>query len=229
MNKTSSNIGLVMVGSLLVACGSNNSDQKTAPTCISAADPSCRITVDSPSVVRWVAPITDAVAGGVSTAVVEHTADQTCMSGKVDPGPSSAGWGAILLFELAQRGDGTTVIAPFDVKAKGITQVRFNLSNPPPTGVQLQLVELTSADCTSAPDCQAEFSGPPALTAAGSMTVALADLIMADAQHPSQVSDPTITTGLQFVVSPQSSGAFDYNFCIQGLQFLDAAGNEILR
>jgi hypothetical protein len=229
MNKTFSCIGLVLAGSLLVACGSSNGGQKTAPTCISPADPSCRIGVDPPSVVRWVAPITDAVASGVSTAVVEQTPGKTCMSGKIDPGPSGAGWGAILLFELAQRGDGTTVVTPFDVKARGITQVRFNLSNPPPTGVLPQLVELTSADCTTAPDCQAQFGGPPALTSAGSITVALGDLVTPDAQHANQVSDPTISTGLQFVVSPLPSKAFDYDFCIQGLQFLDAAGNEVSR
>jgi hypothetical protein len=110
-----------------------------------------------------------------------------------------------------------------------VTQVRFNVSNPPPTGILPQLVELTSADCTTAPDCQAEFGGPPALTTAGSTTVALGDLVTADAQHANKVSDPTISTGLQFVVSPLPGKAFDYNFCIQDLQFLDAAGNEVSR
>ena len=229
MNKISSCIGWVLAGSLLVACGSKNSAQRTAPTCISPADPSCRIGVDPPSVVLWVAPITDAVGGGISTATVERTPDKTCMSGKVDPGPDGAGFGAILLFELAEEDDTSTVVKPFDVKARGITQVRFNLSNPPPTGVLPQLVELTSADCKPAADCVVEFSGPTAFTTAGSITVALGDLITADVQHANMVSDPTISKGLQFLVSPMPGMAFDYSFCIQGLQFLDAAGNEVSR
>ncbi len=227
MNKTASWIGLVLAGHLLVACGSSNdSVEKTAPSCASPADSSCRLAVDPPSVVRWVAPITDATAGGVSTAVVERAADKTCMSGNVDVGPNGDGWGAILVFQLAQDDGGSTELAPFDLNARGVTQVRFNLSNPPPTGLVPQLVELSSADCTTTPGCLAQFGGPPALTTAGSVTVALSDLVTGNAN---QVSDPTLTVALQFVVSPLSSMAFDYDFCIQGLQFLDAAGHEVSR
>jgi hypothetical protein len=213
-----------------MACGSSSSSvQKTAPTCNSPTDPSCRLAVDPPSVVRWVAPTTDAVAGGVSTAVVERTSDETCMSGKVDPGPSGSGWGAILIFQLGQDDGGATQRAPFDLNARGVAQVRFNLSNPPPTGILPQLVELTSADCTTAPACLDSFGGPPAFTTAGSHTVALGDLVTADAQQSNKVSDPTLSVALQFYVSPQPGKAFDYNFCIQDLQFLDAAGNEVSR
>lgn len=229
MNKTSSCIGLVLVASLLVACGTSSSSvQTTAPTCNSPTNLSCRIAVDPPSVVRWVAPATDGVAGGASTAVVERTSDKTCMAGTVDPGASGAGWGAIMVFELAPQ-DGSTVVAPFDLQARGVTQVRFSLSNPPPTGVLLQLNELSSVDCKTAPGCLVQFSGPPALTTAGSFTVALGDFVSADAQHANKASDPTMVTGLQFYVSPVPGKAFDYNFCIQDLQFLDAAGNEVLR
>jgi hypothetical protein len=229
MNKTFSCIGLVLTGSLLVACASSNSSQKTAPTCMKPQDPGCRLAVDPPSVVRWVAPATDAVAGGVSTAVVERTSDKTCMSGKIDPGPSGAGWGAILIFQLAQDDGGSTQTAPFDLKARGVAQVRFTLSNPPPTGILPQLVELTSADCKTAPSCLASFTGPPVLKTAGPVTLALGDLVNAPAGQASQVSDPTLTVALQFYVLPQSGTAFDYDFCIDGMQFLDAAGNEVLR
>lgn len=229
MNKTSLCIGLILTGNLLVACGSSNSAEKTAPTCTSPADPSCRLAVEALSVVQWVAPATDAVSGGVSTAVVERTSDSTCLSGKVDPGPSGAGWGAVLIFELAQVDNNSTVLAPFDLKAKGVTQVRFNLSNPPPTGVLPQLVELSSADCTTAPGCLSEFTGPPALTTAGSVTLALGDFVTAEAQDTNTVSNPTISTAFQLLVSPSPGTAVDYDFCIQGLQFLDAAGNEVSR
>lgn len=225
MNKTSSCTGLVLAGSLLVACGSSNSVQTTAPACTSPTDPTCRVAVDPPSVVRWVAPATD----GVSTGVVEQTPDKTCMSGKVDPGASGAGWGAILILQLAQDDGGSTEVAPFDVTARGVTQVRFTLSNPPPTGILPQLVELTSADCTTASDCLDQFSGPPAVTTAGSTTLTLADFVTPDAQHASLVSDPTIAVALQFWVGPLPGMAFDYDFCLQDLQFLDAAGNEVSR
>ncbi len=230
MNKISSCIGLVLTGSLLVACGSSGSSvQKTAPTCNTPTDPSCRLAVDPPSVVRWVAPTTDASAGGVSTGIVEQTSDKTCMSGKVDPGPSGSGWGAILIFQLAQDDGGSTQTAPFDLNARGVAQVRFNLSNPPPTGLLPQLVELSSADCKTAPGCLVSFAGAPVLKTAGPVTVALGDLVNAPAGQASQVSDPTLSVALQFYVSPQPGKAFDYNFCIQGLQFLDAAGNEVSR
>lgn len=225
MNKTISCIGLVLAGNLLVACGSSNSVQTTATTCTGPEDPSCRLAVDPPSVVRWVAPATD----GVSTGVVEQTSDTTCMSGKIDPGSNGAGWGAILILQLAQDDGGSTQVAPFDITARGATQVRFNLSNPPPTGLLPQLVELTSADCRTAPDCLDQFSGPPALATAGSVTVALGDLVTPDAQHATLVSDPTLTVALQFYVRPLPSMAFDYDFCVQDLQFLDAAGHEVSR
>ena len=233
MKKTSSCIGLVFASSLFVACGSNSgssvsdsgsSVESTAATCTSPNDLSCRIAVDAPSVVRWVAPATD----GVSTGVIERTSDKTCMSGKIDPGPNDTGWGAILVFELAPD-DQSKILAPFDIPARGVTQVRFNLSNPPPTGIQPQLVELTSADCTTAPDCLDQFGGSPTLTSAGSVTVALGDLVVADAQQANTVSDPALSVALQFYVSSSPGMSFDYDFCIQNLQFLDAGGNEISR
>lgn len=229
VNKTFSCIVLVLASNLFVACGSSDNVEKTAPTCVSPTDPSCRIAVDPPSVVRWVAPATDGSAGGVSTAVVERMPDKTCMSGKVDPGPNGTGWGAILIFQLAQDNGGSTETAPFDLNARGVTQVRFNLSNPPPTGLLPQLVELTSADCKTAPDCLASFGGAQTLTTPGSVNVALGDLATADASQAKRVSDPTITVALQFYVSPLTSMPFDYDFCIQDLQFLDAAGNEVPR
>jgi len=229
VNKTSSCIGLVLAANLLVACGSSDSVEKTAPTCISPADPSCRIAVEAPSVVRWVAPATDAVSGGVSTAVVERTSDGTCLSGKVDPGPGGTGWGALVIFELARTDDSVTVLAPFDLKAKGVTKVRFNLSNPPSTGVLPQLVELSSADCTTTPGCLSVFDGPPPVTTAGSVTLALGDFVTAEAQDTNKVSDPTISTAFQLLVAPSSGTVVDYDFCIQNLQFLDAAGKEVSR
>jgi hypothetical protein len=150
------------------------------------------------------------------------------MSGKIDPGPNDTGWGAILVFELAPD-DQSKILAPFDIPARGVTQVRFNLSNPPPTGIQPQLVELTSADCTTAPDCLDQFGGSPTLTSAGSVTVALGDLVVADAQQANTVSDPALSVALQFYVSSSPGMSFDYDFCIQNLQFLDAGGNEISR
>ena len=77
---------------LLGACGSNGDSAQTVEGCATPAAIGCKVFVaDTASFVRWAGPATDAVTGGLSTAVVRHSPGRFCMSGIVDQGPMGAG------------------------------------------------------------------------------------------------------------------------------------------
>ena len=61
----------------------------------------------------------------------------------------------------------------------------------------------------------------------GSVTVALADFLIPDGNHPNATLDPTLLTGLHFYVRPAPGMPLDYGFCLRDLAFLDAGGKEI--
>jgi hypothetical protein len=224
---------IIFIGALLGGlglsggCGSSAPNQSTSPDCVGPTEPNCSIAVDDRSFVRWAGPATD---GELSTAVVEHTPGKFCMSGTLDAGPSGSGWGAQLTLALNEGPpmDGRT-ITPFDATSHGITQVRFTVDSPPSTGVLPQLTDLESASCTRAPDCFSTFDRSAAVIEPGPVTMALADFLIPDANHPNTTLDPTLLTGLHFSVGPAPGVALNYGFCIRDLALLDAGGQEILR
>ena len=91
-----------------------------------------------------------------------------------------------------------------------------------------EITELQSADCTRAPDCFSTFDRSAAVIEAGPVTVALADFLIPDANHPNTTLDPTLLTGLHFWVAAAPGSALNYRFCIRDLAFLDASGQEVL-
>jgi len=226
MTKNISRIAIAVALGLAGACSSTDHDQRTDATCVSPAEARCRIVPAEPSFVRWTGPVTDGVAGGVSTAVVEYTPGRFCMSGTVDSGPGGSGWGAILLLGLDEL-DATNMIIPLDVSARGITHVRFTIEDPPLTGVLPQMSELETADCRTAPDCLATFDATASVIDPGPVTMALTEFARPDAGHPNTTLDPTLIDSLQFYVSPLPGMALSYDFCVRDFAFLDDSGREV--
>jgi hypothetical protein len=226
MTKRLFSTALAMALGLLGACGSDDHVQRTDPACVDPVKIGCNIAVDDHSLVRWTGPVTDGVAGGVSTAVVEHAPGRFCMSGTVDRGPDGSGWGAILLAGLDYKNDAGALV-PLDAAALGLAQVRFTVEDPPLVGVLPQMSQFTSADCTQAPACLESFTAIAPIIDAGPVTMALSDFPYADADHPNTTLDPKLLAGLQFYVGPLPGMSLKYGFCIRDLVFLDAGGREI--
>jgi hypothetical protein len=228
MTKNNLGVAFWFLGSLglVGACGSNSAPVMTPAGCVSPKDPACKISVEDGSFVRWTGPITDAVAGGTSSAVVTHTPGKFCMSGTVDSGPTNTGWGSILLFSL---GIDTTdkLVAPFDAPALGIKQVRFTVESPPLQGILPQAVQITSATCTQIPDCLTTFALGAAVTDPRTVTAQLTDFTQPDGTHSNTSLDQTLITSLQFYVPSLPGMAVPYDFCVQDLAFLGADGKEI--
>ena len=226
-------LGLVFLGSLglVGACGSNNAADVTTAGCVTPAATGCKVFVDdSASFVRWAGPVTDAIGGGTSSAVVKHTPGKFCMSGVADSGPTGAGWGVLLhlgLSDVAESTGGAMVVAPFNAPALGIKELRLTLDNPPLAGVLPQATQMQSADCRTIPDCIRSFSLTTGIASPGLVTIPLADFTQADADHPRTTLDQTLITGLQFYVPPLPGMATPYDFCLRDVAFLDAAGREI--
>jgi hypothetical protein len=226
---TKNNLGLVVLGSLglVGACGSSSVPVTTPAGCVNPTGAGCKIPVADESFVRWVGPVSDANAGGTSSAVVTYTPGKLCMSGTVDSGASDTGWGAILIADLVDIDATGTLTAPFDAPALGITQVRFKVEGPPRQGVLPQVVQITSADCTQIPDCLTSFSRGAAVTDPGTVTAQLTDFTQPDGTHSNTSLDQTLMTSLQFYVPTLPGMAVPYDFCLQDLAFLGADGREI--
>jgi hypothetical protein len=213
---------------LTSACGSEEGEQVTAANCITPVDPTCRIPVEGPSFARWTGAVTDGVDGGASTAIVRHAPGKFCMSGTVDSGPTNSGWGAVLLVGLTLRDQAAMgAVVPFDAAARGIAQVRFAVDDPPIGGLLPQIAQLQSADCNKIPDCVATFSVPTYVTMPETITEPFPAFRQADGTHSNSALDQTLITGLQFYVPSLPGLAYDYDFCVRDLAFIDAAGQEV--
>jgi hypothetical protein len=107
----------------------------------------------------------------------------------------------------------------FHARALGITDVRFKVEPPP--GIAVGFSIAVAVPCTDHPVWgKPEIDGNSFLiTASGTSTVALADLV---SQEPPLPFDPNAILQLQFTV-----GSGPYDFCVSELQFLDANGTEV--
>jgi len=224
---------IVFLGSLALigACAagpSSGSNEVTAKGCMDPTGPGCQISVDDGSWVRWTGPVTDGVDGGTSSAVVEQSARQICMSGSVDAGPTGSGWGAILLVGLTTIDKATgTVRTPLDAPALGIKQVRFTVENPPVQGVLPQVNQLQAADCNNVSDCSTVFGLATPVTSPGTVTASLTDFTQPDGTHANTSLDQTLITGMQFYVPSLPGAPVAYDFCLRDFALLDGSGREI--
>lgn len=200
--------------------------QATAPDCVAPGE-TCRIIVDDGSYLKWAGPVTDGVQGGVSSAVVTYVPGRLCMAGTVDAGPAGGGWGAILLAGLFTSNPSTEVAATLDAPARGIEQVRFEVENPPLTGLLPQMAQLGSADCRQVPECLRTFSATTTIDEPETVTLPLPSFNRPDGDHPNTTLDPALIAILQFYVAPLPGLKVPYDFCISRLSFLDGAGREV--
>jgi hypothetical protein len=221
-----------MVGIVaLAACGTNGPPEQSTPVCVGPASQACWLIVQEQGFVHAAVPVTD----GVSTGMVRHTPGRFCMSGKLDPGPTNMNWGAFMVLGLAQGDLTTGITAPFTAGARGIAKMQFTIDPVPVAGLNVALLAVQRADCGAIPDCltTAPFflmeagTTPTLIENSGSVTASL------DAFHQPSWGDPTLSldkdliVGVQFEPLLLPGVAFNYDFCAQGLTFLDGAGREV--
>jgi hypothetical protein len=211
----------------IAACGSTPAatPELTTPICMGVPPiEECLVRREDPaSLVQAAVLVTD----GTSTAKLRWTGSRLCVSGTADAGTGS-GWGVVLVLPVTAFDEATEmIVAPFDARALGADRVRFTLSNPPASGLLPQIVQLTSADCKTPPDCLTAFSSAEEIFDPGTFTVPLADYIHPDADRPGTTLDQGLIAALQFYVPTLPSLPVAYDFCLDDLAFVDAAGREV--
>jgi len=215
---------------LNLGCGASGPAEQTTAVCVGPPTDPCIIGVTGPSFVHAAAPITD----GVSTAMVRYAAGRFCMSGKLDPGPTNANWGAFLGLPLTEWTP-TAIPAPFDATARGITQVQLTIEQPPVAGLLVQLSAVQRADCLDIPACLtaapfelADDNGDQVLVEEpGTITAPLASFIQPNWGDPSLVFDMRLISALRVVAPTLPGVVVDYDFCVRDIKFLDAGGREV--
>jgi hypothetical protein len=218
-------VGLV----LQPACGADGPAEEVTPICSGLPTDSCVLTVDDGSFVRAALVVTD----GVSTGRIRHSPGRFCMSGKQDPGATNMNWGSLLILPLSDVGTG--IVAPFTAAAHGVSQVQFEIDPAPIAGLTVALSSIQRADCLVLPDCftMAPFvlmdDGvmPTVVEDPGTVTASLTSFAQPDWGDPALAFDTDLIVGLQFGPVQLPGVVTDYDFCVQGVKFLDAAGHEV--
>ena len=193
---------------------------------------SCILTVSEPGFVRAAGVVTD----GVSTGTVRHTPERFCMSGKLDPGDTNMNWGSLLVLPLTERTP-TGIAAPFTAAARGIAQVQFTVDPAPISGLTVGFGTFQRADCLTVPDCldAAAFflmdsgSGTTetVIDASGTVTASLDSFRQPNWGDPALSFDTNLIAHIELVPQMLPGVVLDYDFCVQDVKFLDAAGSEV--
>jgi hypothetical protein len=224
-----------LVGIVLqAACGSSGPSgpqEQSTPLCSGPVSQSCWLTVSEPGFVHAAVPVTD----GVSTAMVDHTPGKFCMSGHLDPGPTNANWGSTMVLSLVEGDLTNAITAPFSADALGIAQVRFTLDSVPLAGLSVAIPALQRADCLTIPDCltAASFvlmqdgSTQTVILYPGTVTASLDSFLQPSWGDQTLAFDKNLMVGVQFQPMMLAGVAFDYDFCVQDLTFLDSGGQEV--
>ena len=223
-------LGVVVGLVILPACGGKGQEEQTTPTCVGPPIDACVLTVSEPGFVRAAGAVTD----GVSTAVVRHTPERFCMSGKLDPGATNMNWGSLLVLGLAERAP-MGIAAPFTAGARGIAKVQFTVDPAPIAGLTVSFSAVQRADCLTIPDCftAASFflmdSGTTetVITDSGIVTASLDSFRQPNWGDPTLAFDTNLISGLQLLPQMLPGVVLDYDFCVQDVKFLDAAGSEV--
>jgi hypothetical protein len=219
-------VGLV----ILPACGGSGQEEQTTPTCVGLPTDSCILTVSESGFVRGAGVVTD----GVSTGMIRQTPGRFCMSGTLDPGASNMNWGSLLVLPLTERTP-TGIAAPFTAGARGIAQVQFTIDPAPIVGLTVSFTAVQRADCLTIPDCftSAAFflmdSGTTetVIDASGIVTASLDSFRQPNWGDPALSFDTNLISSLQLLPQMLPGVVLDYDFCVQDVKFLDAAGSEV--
>ncbi len=137
--------------------------------------------------------------------------------------------GTTLWFPLTNK-DGSQVFETFDANALGITQAAFTIDSPPSGGVTVGAAITGSLFCTPGEICftygftlmtTPTSTQPVSITAPGPQVAPFANFVQTD----STMSTAFDTSGLTYLSFGVGTG--DYDFCLEGIKFLDAAGTEV--
>jgi hypothetical protein len=166
--------------------------------------------------------------------MVRQFGDRIWMSGRLDPGPTNANWGAFLGLPLT-RGNVSAILAPFDATARGIKQVRLTIENPPVTGLTIEFSAVQRADCLDIPAClttapfQLEDGSGQAMVIEnpGTISAPLASFVQPNWGDASLSFDPSLISALHLDPILLPGVVLDYDFCVRGVTFLDASGREV--
>jgi hypothetical protein len=223
--------GGVQVTPACTGLGLNAVTRKNDPACIPHF-------VDQHSFVRRADLLTD----GRSTAKLKYTPgtpgmpESFCMSGRADSGSDPLGT-AFVYISLTESEGGEK--APFDLLARRISRIRFNLAQDRPvTGVHVAITAgpvLDHYDASQFFDLlkgETDYAHPNAVACPGTTTAALSDFTprvhaLPSVPHVNHAFDPTLFTGIIFAIQPLANESFDYSFCVHDLAFLDANDREV--
>jgi hypothetical protein len=212
------------------ACGSSGPGEQTTPVCMGPPTESCILAVDGHPFVHAAGTITD----GVSTGKVRHAGGRFCLSGRLDPGPTNANWGAFLALFLT-HGDAQGIPAPFDAPAFGITQVQLTIEQPPVAGLVIQLSAVQRADCLAIPDCLtpapfelADGNGDQMIVEEpGTITAPFTSFVQPSWGDASLAFDPSLVATMRVVPLTLPGVVLDYDFCVRDVRFLDGGGRVV--
>jgi hypothetical protein len=166
-------------------------------------------------------------AGATTANLSKPESGKVCLSGFLAPG----GWASLVLPFSEVNEDGTMIVKTFDAASLGIAQVDFTIDSPLTGSV---MAGATTTPPAPVPDCPnascfenftfgtAPLTGIAATYAApGPQVAPFANLYPVDGA--SLPFEPIALENISF--SPAAPGDFD--FCISGIKFRDAAGNEV--
>ena len=155
---------------------------------------------------------------------------QVCMAGTLEP----SDWAQMVLSTAPRTADGRTVGPGLDPAALGIVAVRLRLT-PPDQGRMTLLADVVmQCECPAHPyECvqggrytlgNSDHSAPLRFTEPTTIIAPLADFV------PNELSEPLVGHRpiAHFLLELESTEeAFDYEFCVSDVEFLDANGNVV--
>jgi hypothetical protein len=161
-----------------------------------------------------------------TTAVLSTPEDgKVCLKGTV-AGREGFAW---LIVQVSKWTEARfNIVETLDAKKPGITELRFNVENPPAEGLTMFATSAHTRHCDVPAGCLNGFdftTGPRSnivkvIDESGPVRAPFTDFARSD--DPNLKLDTTQLAHFIFVL-----GAGNYDFCIDGFKFVDISGNEV--
>ncbi len=223
-------IGALALGAGCGSSGDPNCDNSDGWICHPGGVPFVNVAFDNSDLCGGPVAMCDLAPNqppGTTTAKLTQPAPgKLCLSGTVAAG----GWAQMVLWFPLTNKDGSQVFETFDANALGITQAAFTIDSPPSGGVTVGAAITGSLFCTPGEICftygftlmtTPTSTQPVSITAPGPQVAPFANFVQTD----STMSTAFDTSGLTYLSFGVGTG--DYDFCLEGIKFLDAAGTEV--